>query len=178
MPILPLMMLAMIVHISAVMSGIILSNITLADGLAFYGGTSGFLPNDDSPYANFTRFISGDEGPEVAELGNQGGLGFFRWIIVEPMCVASGTVKVLLTMTTFNYPIIHIIPTEGVGLWVRQGINILSTLLTIGVVMKLVEFLVRSGILSNPYALVGLGLASIIGVISVLANAAGALSCG
>ena len=116
-------------------------------------------------------------GQDLKEPPNESGFAVFRWIITGPMCVSVDVTKMFLTVTTFFYPVVQIIPTEGFGLWIKLGIHAASTVLSIMGAARLVGFLLRSGVLSNPYALVALGIIGAIGFVSTLANGAGVLGC-
>ena len=168
--------IAILFHIAAIVAGIYADNLT-GFGEAYYGGDSGPLPGAASGYHTITDFLAGSDRPEVDQLGSQGGLVIFRWIITGPMCVAASLVKLLLSITTFNYAVVQVLPDYGFGLWIKLLIHAVSTLITLITSGKLVIFLLQAGVLSNPYALVALGIIGSVGLISVAANGTGALSC-
>ena len=177
MGILPLTVIVVLLHVAAVVTGIFGENLTSVTGTAYYGGSSGPLPGEDSPYHAITSFLMGEDRPVTREPGDQGGFGLFKWIIAGPMCVFADVVKLLLNITTFNYAVIQLIPSEGFGLWVKVFIHSLSTAFNLYAGKQLIELLLRAGVFSNPYALVALGVLSSIGLVSIIANGTGALGC-
>ena len=166
-----------ICHIAAVGSGIFLTNLTDPGQGSYYGGDTGIFPADDSPYGALTSFLAGDDRLDVAEPTREGGFGIFRYIITSGMCAGADVTKMTLSLMTFNYPVVQIIPTDGFGLWVKLVIHAMGILGAYYVLSKLVTFMVGAGILSNPYALAALGVVTGLSIVATIANGAGALGC-
>ena len=165
-----------ICHIAAVGSGIFLTNLTDPGQGSYYGGETGIFPADDSPYGALTSFLAGDD-LEVAAPTREGGFGVFRYVLTSGMCAGVDVTKMSLSLMTFNYPVVQIIPSEGFGLWVKLIIHALGILGAYYVLSKLVAFMVGAGILSNPYALGALGILAGLSIVGTIANGAGALAC-
>ena len=171
------LVIATLFHVAAVASGVFMDNLFDPTGTAYYGGETGPLPGAGSAYESLTSFLAGDDRPALDDPGDVGGFAVFRWILTGPLCISVDITKMFLTVTTFAYPVVMVIPSEGFGLWIKLAIHAVSTLLTLVGVGKLVGFLMRSGVLSNPYALVALGIMGVVGFVSTLANGAGVLGC-
>ena len=171
------LVLAAIFHIAAVGSGIFLTNLYDPAGVAYYGGESGIFPSDDSAYGDLTSFLMGDDALQTETPAREGGFGIFRYIITSGMCAGSDVTKMALSVMTFNYPVIQLFPSEGFGLWIKLIIHAVSTCGSYLILSRLVQFLIKAGVLGNPYILAGLGVMSAVGIISTFANGAGALAC-
>ena len=165
-----------ICHIAAVGSGIFLTNLTDPGQGSYYGGETGIFPSDNTPYGALTSFLAGDD-QDVAAPTREGGLGIFRYIATSGMCAGADVTKMTLSLMTFNYPVVQIIPTEGFGLWVKLIIHALGVLGTYLILSKLVTFLVQSGVFTNPYILAALGIMAGLGIVGTIANGAGGLAC-
>ena len=177
MGVLPVLVLLALFHAAAVGAGVYLTNVVDPTGTPFYGGDTGFLPGATSAYGGLTSFLAGDARPEVAAPSREGGLSIFRYALTVPLCTSVDVTKQALNITTFNHPIVQVIPSVGFGLWVKLVIHAVSTVLTLVIFERLVVFLVRAGILSNPYVLGALGIGIFVGLLSTIANGTGALGC-
>ena len=151
---------------------VIMSNLVSQTGIATYGGSRGFLPDDDSPYSAFGRYLYGDGEPERREPG-EGPIGLLRYGVIEGTCLASSAVTFVIILATFSYPAIDIIPTEGFGLWVRVAIHVMALFGFVVALVRLLEMAIQMGVFSNVYLLIALGLISSAGLISnIVANVA------
>lgn len=179
MSLMPIALIVLVAHFALIGTDTYLTNII--SGLEdHYGTDAAFLPGggaSDHPYDRFSDFLSGDDRPNVDKLENAGGLGFFQWAVRTPMCTMSTFYKFLLSSVVLNYDVVKIIPTEGWGLWVKTGINLVGTLINIGLILKAVTFALRAGIFSNPTVLALLGLATIAGFAGVMLDGLNVLGC-
>ena len=157
---------------------LVVINLTSVTGQATYGGDAGFLPGEDSPYSAFGEFLYGDGQPAPDLIGDDaGGLGLARYGVTQGICFMSNSVKMLLIISTFSYPVIDIIPMEGFGLWIRICIHLASLAALGAVLFLLVQLLIQMGIFSNIYILVAIGLVSSAGLVSTVLAEATNISC-
>ena len=175
-----ILIVAVIVHVALFGATIFLAN--AIDATPYYGGDHGFLPstgNSSNAYDRFSAWLSGGgRGQAFEEPVAEGGIAIFGWIIKGPICSTVAIVKFLLSMTILKYGIIDLIPSVGFGLWFKNVIHLVATLIHIGLISVLVGFAVRAGVFTNIYLMVGLGLISAFAIVSTLLDAGGALSCG
>ena len=157
---------------------IIIANLVSFTGVATYGGESGFLPGDDSPYTAFGKFLYGDDEPSANLPGeSSGGLGLAKYAATEGVCMVSTGVKWMLIMASFSYPVIDIIPMEGFGLWVRIVIHLLALAALTAILWRLFELLLAMGAFSNVYAMIAMGLVSSAGLVSTIVAEAANIAC-
>ena len=168
-----------VIHLAAGGFGsVVITNLVSQTGVATYGGPSGFVPGEESPYSAFGTFLYGDDSPDPALPGeDSGGLGLARYGMTEGICVISGMVKWGIIITTFAYPVIDIIPMEGFGLWVRIGIHLLSLAAFVAFFFRLVEMLAGWGVFSNVYVMVAIGLISSVGLLATILTEATNVAC-
>ena len=168
-----------VVHLLAGGVGsIIIANLVSFTGVATYGGESGFLPGDDSPYTAFGKFLYGDDQPDPHLPGDSsGGLGLAKYAVTEGVCMVSTSVKWMLIMASFSYPVIDIIPMEGFGLWVRIVIHLLALVVLAAILWRLFEMLLAMGVFSNVYAMIALGVIGSAGLVSTIVAELGSIAC-
>lgn len=175
----PLFVVALVVHVALMLASIFLSN--LGDALPFYGGTTGFLPStgdDAHAYDKFSVWLSGG-GPAIDDPGDAGGIGVLAWAVRTPLCGMVSVVKFILSLATLHlYDAIQIIPSDGFGNWFKIVIHILGALIAIGLIARIVDIAIRAGVFSNNTLLLLLLGVSILGSVATVLDAAGGLSCG
>ena len=167
-----------VVHLLAGGVGsVIIGNLASNTGQADYGGESGFIPGEDSPYSAFGNFLYGSGEPTPDLPGESGGIALARYGLIDGVCVVSSAVKWGIIITTFSYPVVDIIPVEGFGLWIRLAIHVLSTGAIVAVMVRLVDLLAQMGVFSNVYILIAAGILTSVGLVSTILASAADIKC-
>ena len=175
-----LLIVAGIFHIGFIIADIVTDNVNLTGGEANYGSEMGPLPGEGSPVYSFTQVITNshvkrsvtvyeeckevdlpDGGKEVQctekENPNIGVYGLFTWMMRWPVCTIATVVNALISMGYFNYGVVEAIPDEGFANWIKVGIQAIGGIFTIVAAARLFQMLLRSGLLTNVYFMIGLG---------------------
>ena len=163
-----------VLHVCLVFGTLLANNLTSTT--PDYGGATGFLPSSGDPesaYDKATAFLLGTNRPQSPETEG-GGLSLFRWAIKAPFCTTADGISAIIGLTTLlGYQgVIDLLPDEGFGLWIKLLLHLAGTIATLILAGKAIGFLLASGVFSNVYLLVGLG------IIGGLAGIAGGLVFG
>ena len=138
----------------------------LFSGTTDYGGTTGFLPG-----ASLGAFAdpAWREGAQATGSGPIAGLrlllGFFDQVIRLPL--------IFIGFFTFDYPVLQAVGAHGAGsyAWVKTLLQAIGTGSSMAMAVWLLRLGFASGILSNRYGLIAIGLVSLGGVGSVIYQA-------
>ena len=132
MPVLPVIILTVIIHIALLGTDIFMTNLWVHT--PWYGGETGFMPTGKPtgadgetthPYDVVSNFLrGGEDGPQsqTDNLKDGSGLKIFQWIVRTPLCMLSTLIRFQLSLTTFTYDIVRILPDDGFGYWIQMAI--------------------------------------------------------
>lgn len=178
MQIMGLLALLVLLNVAFIGTQIVLTN--LGTKIPYYGGDAGFLPQggtdrDPHAYDRVARFLR--NGPEGDPPAASEGFGIIKYGMTRCLCFAGSMTGMLLSLTTFNHAMLELMPTEGWGLWVKLAINGLGAFMAGVVLMRVLDIVMRSGILSNPYMLAFILGTSILSVSGLILSGTGVIPC-
>ena len=170
MPITKFVGLYIVLHGAFIFATLFLYNLVPTQNFIYYG--RGLLPDD---LMNILTL-------NVTSISDRSGFGFVRWILSFGLCSISSVAGTLFTLATFNYPIMNLVPPNGVGLYFSQGVQIIGGLITIGLISMLIAWMTRLGIFADRWALAAIiggsvVLAGVGGILQSVGDLAGAVGC-